>query len=107
MAEVQENIAKFDELGIKVIAGSVDNETEVGTIAAALNLTFPLVYGVQTSMIETLDAMTGVRQEKTYMQATEFILNPAGEVMASMYSSTQLGRMRPSEVLQFVKSRMG
>lgn len=107
MAEVQSHLSEFEELGIKVIAGSVDNETEAGTIAAAIGLTLPIIYNVQPGMIEDLGAFTGVRQEKTYLQATEFIVNPEGNVAASMYSTTQIGRMNPREVLQFIKSRMG
>lgn len=70
-------------------------------------LSFPVAYGIQDDSINKLGAFQGVRQEETYIQPAEFILNPDGVVMASMYSSTPLGRMNPKEVLQFLKSRVG
>jgi hypothetical protein len=54
---------------------------------------------------QTLGAWTGARQGMTILQPTEFVLNPAGEVMASLYATTQLGRMSPEAILQFVKAR--
>lgn len=89
-----------------MIAASVDDETGARKMAADQGLKFPVAYGIQPDLIEKLGAFTGVRQEKTYIQPTEFILNPAGEVVASMYSSTQLGRMNPRKILEFLKSRV-
>ena len=42
---------------------------------------------------------------RVILQPCEFVLNPAGEVMASLYATTQLGRMSPEEILRFVKVR--
>ena len=71
------------------------------------SLSFPVACGLDDEGIETLGAFAGIRQDKTYIQPAEFILNPEGEVAASMYSTTQLGRMKPAEVIQFLKSRVG
>lgn len=94
-------------MGVKVIAASADNESGARKMVSEQKLTFPVAYGVHAGVIEKLGAFQGVRQGETYVQPAEFILNPDGAVVASMYSSTQLGRMDPREVLQFLKSRMG
>jgi hypothetical protein len=41
----------------------------------------------------------------TILQPCEFVLNPAGEVMASLNATTQLGRINPEEILRFVQAR--
>ncbi len=53
-----------------------------------------------------LGGWIGERQGKRIMQPSEFVIRPNGEVAASMYATTQLGRMDPQEVLRFVKSRL-
>ena len=82
-------------MGVKVIVASTDNEDDARDMASEKRFTFPIAYGVQAELIEKLGAFQGVRQEKTYVHPTEFILNPDGNVMASMYSSTPLGRIEP------------
>ena len=94
-------------MGVKVFAASSDAESGARKIAADQKLEFPVGYGVQSDTIELLGAFSGERQGETYIQPTEFVTNPDGEIVASMYSSTQLGRMDPREVLQFLKSRVG
>lgn len=106
MAEVQSNLHLFDRMGVKVIAASADDEAGARKMAGEQKLTFPVAYGVQPLVAELTGAFSGVRQERTYIQPTEFVINPDGIIAASMYSSTQLGRMNPREILQFLKSRV-
>ena len=107
MAAVRENYALFRRIGVNVLAGSVDSEEDTQRIITEHGLSFPVAYGMALDQAATLGAFTGERLGNTYIQPTEFVLRPGGEVAASMYSSTQLGRMNPREVLQFLKSRMG
>ena len=94
-------------MGIKVTAASTDTEAGARKIAGEQKLTFPVAYGVTSENIEAVGAFSGIRQDEVIIQPAEFVLNPEGEVVASMYSSTQLGRMNSREVLQFLKSRVG
>jgi peroxiredoxin len=94
-------------MGIRVIAASVDNEAGARKISAENKLTLPVAYGLTVDQIKQIGAFTGDRESGTYNQPTEFVLRPGGEVAASMYSTMQLGRMKPREVLQFLKSRIG
>ena len=107
LARMQEQVSLFERMGVKVLAASVDGEAEIRKLIADNSLTFPVAYGVSAADIKTLQALTGERQGNTYIQPTEFILRPGGEIAASMYASTQLGRMDPREVLEFLKSRVG
>ena len=107
LARIQEQSALFERMGVKVLATSVDGEAEARKLIADHSLTFPVAYGVSAADIAALQAFTGERHGNTYIQPTEFILRPGGEIAASMYASTQLGRMDPREVLEFLKSRVG
>lgn len=107
MAELQESLSLFERLGVKVIAVSVDDEAGARKITAENKLTMPMGYGLSVEQIKLLGAFTGERDSGTYIQPTEFVLQPGGKVAASMYSTMQLGRMKPREVLQFLQSRMG
>lgn len=107
MAEVQSNLALFERMGVKVIAASADAEAGARKMTSDQELEFPVAYAVTPDVTELLGAFSGERQGETYIQPVEFVLNPDGEIVASMYASTQLGRMNPREILQFLKSRMG
>jgi len=104
VADAQKNIEALTEMGIKVYGASSDNaEGAQGSIDKGI--TFPIGFGMNVDDAQTLDAWTGARQGMTILQPCEFVLNPAGEVMASLYATTQLGRMSPEEILRFVSAR--
>lgn len=93
-------------MGVSVIAASSDDEAGARKMVSEQKLSFPVAYGVQSDVIKKIGAFEGTRQEKLYIQPSEFIINPEGEVVASMYATTQLGRMNPREILHFLKSRI-
>ena len=106
MAEVQAAIPQFRELGIRVVAANADGDMDTDHTASQHELSFPIAHSVGPEVVTALGAWTGVRQGRSYMQPAEFVLRPTGEVAASMYASTQLGRMDPQEILRFIKARM-
>ena len=106
MAEVQAALPQLNELGIKVVAANADGDTDTDHTASQHVLSFPVAHSVGPEVVKALDAWTGERQGRSYMQPAEFVLRPSGEVAASMYASTQLGRMDPQEILRFIKARM-
>jgi hypothetical protein len=55
---------------------------------------------------EKIGAWMGERQGKPMIQPCEFVLRPDGTVAASMYATTQLGRMNPEEIVRFVTARI-
>ena len=99
-------MSQFNELGIRVFAANADGDSDTDHTKTEHGLSYPVAHSVDEQIAKALDAFTGVRQGKFIMQATEFVLRPAGEVAASMYSTTQLGRMDAHDVLKFIKARM-
>ena len=97
---------ELSALGIAVIAGNTEGRAETEQTQHDHGLSFPVAQGVPASAIEKLGALTGVRRGVSHMQPCEFVLRPDGTVAASLYASTQLGRMDPHEVLRFVQSRI-
>ena len=103
---MEQSYSQFLELGIRVVAGNTEDIPETGATAHKHELSFPIAHSVDPELLKVLGGWTGERQGKPIMQPSEFIVRPNGEVAASMYATTQLGRMDPQEVLRFVRARM-
>ncbi len=106
LAAVQEQFKLFTRLGIKVVAASADSEEMVRKTISDEGYTFPVGFGVSPADTTAIGAVRGDRNDEAIIQPAEFILRPGGEVAASLYASTQLGRMSPREVVAFVKDRL-
>ena len=106
MAEVEQSYSQFRDLGIIVIAGNTEGAPETRATAHDHQLSFPVAHSVDPELAKTLGGWVGERQGERIMQPSEFVIRPNGEVAASMYATTQLGRMDPQEVLGFIKARM-
>ena len=106
MAEVERSYDQFLELGVRVIAGNTEGVPETGATAHDHQLSFPVAHSLNPELVKALGGWMGERRGKRIMQPLEFVIRLNGEVAASMYATTQLGRMDPQEVLRFVKSRM-
>jgi peroxiredoxin len=90
------------EAGIRVSALSVDSETDTAELIAKHGLTFPVGYGADAAAIAGLTGAF-VNPEPVYLQSTGFVLNPAGKVIVSVYSSGAIGRLVPEDVLGLVR----
>jgi peroxiredoxin len=88
-----------------VVAGNTEGDPETEHAAADHGLSFPVAHSVPLEAAAALGAWTGVRQEVEHLQPCEFILRPDGTVAASLYATTQLGRMNPAEIIRFVSAR--
>ncbi|MCH7970947.1 MAG: redoxin domain-containing protein [Chloroflexi bacterium] len=97
---------KFNELGIRIIAGNTEGDSGTSQTHADHDLSFPIAHSVSLEIAETLGAWTGVRKGVEVIQPCEFLLRPEGTVAASMYATTQLGRMLPEAIWHFVKNRI-
>jgi peroxiredoxin len=88
--------------GIRVIALSVDDKDTTAELVARHKLTFPVGYGADA---EAVAAATGafVNPDPVYLQSTGFVLDPAGKVIVSVYSSGAIGRLVPEDVTGLVK----
>ncbi len=106
MAEIESEYGLLKRLGVKVLAASVDDEAGAQKMAQENSLSFPVAFGMTASDIAALDTWTGDRESGPFCQPAEFVLRPGGEVIASIYATAQLGRMKPREVIEFIKARM-
>jgi peroxiredoxin len=90
------------DAGIKVAALSVDDEPTTAELIAKHGLTFPVGHSADAGAIA---ALTGafVNRDPVYLQSTGFVLDPAGQVVVSVYSSGAIGRLVPEDVIGLVR----
>ena len=90
------------DAGVRVVALSVDSETDTADLAARHGLTFPLGFGADAAAVSDLTGAF-VNSEPVYLQSTGFVLDPAGKVVVSVYSSGAIGRLVPDDVIGLVR----
>jgi peroxiredoxin len=90
------------DAGIRAAALSVDDEETTATLVAKHKLTFPVGYGADAPAVA---ALTGafVNPDPVYLQSTGFVIDPAGNVIVSVYSSGAIGRLVPDDVIGLVR----
>lgn len=90
------------ELGVKVVAVSVDDEGTTKETIANHGLEFPVGHSADAA---ALAEATGafVNDDPTYVQSTGFVLDPQGKVVVSVYSSGAIGRLVPEDVAGLVR----
>ena len=89
------------DAGIRVAALSVDDEQTTAELAARHGLGFPVGYGADARAVA---ALTGafVNPDPVFLQSTGFVLDPAGNVVVSVYSNGAIGRLAPEDVIGLV-----
>jgi peroxiredoxin len=94
-----ENLA---ETGIRVAALSVDDEPTTAELIAKHGLTFPVGHSADARAVADLTGAF-VNPDPVYLQSTGFVLDPAGNVVVSVYSSGAIGRLVPEDVIGLVR----
>jgi peroxiredoxin len=89
-------------LDVKVVALSADDEATTRELVAKHGLTFPVGHSAAAAAIA---AATGafLNEDRQYLQSTGFVLDPAGRVIVSVYSSGAIGRFVPEDVIGLVE----
>jgi peroxiredoxin len=90
------------ETGIKVAALSVDDEPTTTELIAKHGLTFPVGHSADAAAIADLTGAF-VNPDPVFLQSTGFVLDPAGKVVVSVYSSGAIGRLVPEDVIGLVR----
>jgi peroxiredoxin len=97
----------FPQLTIRTTDGqtltlSVDDKATAAALAEKHKLTFPVGYGADAKAVA---ALTGafVNPDPVYLQSAGFVLDPAGNVVVSVYSSGAIGRLVPDDVVGLVR----
>jgi len=93
-----ENKAELDNLGISVVAASIDTEDKSKEVADEVN--FPVGEGVSREIADALGSWWEDR--RSIIQPSEFILGPDNKVIASSYSDGPLGRMQADDMVKLV-----
>jgi peroxiredoxin len=88
--------------GVKVAALSVDDMETTAALIDKHKLTFPVGYGAAAPAIASLTGAF-VNPDPVYLQSTGFVLDPAGNVIVSVYSSGAIGRLVPDDVVGLVR----
>lgn len=92
----------FTQLGIKVVALSVDDEATSAALVDKRHLRFPVGHSADA---DTVAAATGayVNDEPRYLESTGFVLAPDGSIITAVYSSGAIGRLRADDVAGLVR----
>jgi peroxiredoxin len=98
----QRSAQALADAGVRVAALSVDDKATTAQLIDKHSLTFPVGYGADAPAVA---ALTGAfaNQDPAYLQSTGFVLDPAGNVVVSVYSSGAIGRLVPDDVLGLVR----
>jgi peroxiredoxin len=90
------------DVGVQVVALSVDDEATTADLVAKHGLTFPVGFGADARAVADLTGAF-VNPDPVYLQSTGFVLDPAGKVVVSVYSSGAIGRLVPDDVAGLVR----
>ena len=90
------------DLGIQVVALSVDDEATTAALVEKLGLTFPVGHSADARAVAELTGAF-VNAEPLHLQSTGFVLDPEGRVVVSVYSSGAIGRLVPEDVVGLVR----
>lgn len=90
------------ELGVRVVALSVDDDTTSSALVERLRLGFRVGFGAD---VDAIAAVTGAftNDDPKFLQSTGFVLDPGGKVVTAVYSSGAIGRLVPEDVIGFVR----
>lgn len=88
----------LDDLGVKVIAVSVDPEDKAKEVADEVS--FPVAFGATRADGDAVGAWWG--EPQNIIQPAEFVIGDDGKVVISSYSSGPIGRMDADEVVKLV-----
>jgi peroxiredoxin len=93
--------AKLNEIGIKVVALSVDSKADAAAFVEKHRIGFPVGFGADADKVA---AATGAYTNDSphYLQSTGFVLDPGGRVITAVYSSGAIGRLVADDVIGFV-----
>ena len=83
------------ELGVSIIAGSVDSEDKLSDISNDIG--FPVAWGMTRDMGNKVGAWWD--EERNFIQPSNFFITKSGKVLASSYASSPVGRMEPEDVM--------
>ena len=103
LASLQGASAQLAELGVKIVAFSVDDEATTAALAKKLGLTFTLGHSADPKAVAALTgAFVGDHAGHAILQPTAFLLSPDGKIMMESFASGPIGRFTGSDLARVV-----
>ncbi len=105
MADYQTWLPDLKQLGITVIAASVDTPEEARKTVDVQKLAYPVAHGLD---FQDISRRTGafIEHERKILQATGFLLKPDLTVQVATYSTGPIGRLTPNDVSSVVRAAL-
>lgn len=101
MADIQAHLGELKQLGVSVIALSVDPLDKARETAEQFHLEFTLAWGLQVPKdAETIGAWWD--DQRRIIQPSDFILDGSGRVLSATYSTGPIGRVKADDVLLYL-----
>ncbi len=98
----QRSLDRLAELGVTVAALSVDDEATTQDLITRHGLQFPVGHSADANAVAHATGAF-ISNDPVYLQSTGFVLDPAGRVVVSVYSSGAIGRLVPEDVLGLIR----
>jgi peroxiredoxin len=105
LAAYRERLPELTELGITVIAASVDPIGAVQAMAVANRFTFPLAFGLPDEDVAALVPEWCNDRRGHYTQPMEFLVAADGTIAGSLYASGGVGCMEVGSVIELILGR--
>ncbi|CAM3966605.1 peroxiredoxin family protein [Deinococcus marmoris] len=106
LSDFQKSLEQFAGINTKVVALSVDSQSEAQETVSKHGLTFPVAYGIDaqaTAASVGNYVSDGSDGKPPYSHATGFVLSPDGKVAVALYSSSAIGRLNAADTLGLIK----
>lgn len=105
MADFQTWLPELKQLGITVLAASVDGPGEARKTAETLKLAYPVAHSLD---YQAVSHSTGafIEHERKILHATGFLLRPDLRIHVACYSTGPIGRLTPNDVSALVRSAL-
>lgn len=102
MADYQTWLPDLKQLGVAVIAASVDAQDEARKTVDSQKLAFAVAYGLD---YRDISRRTGafIEHERKILHATGFLLKPDLTIHVAAYSTGPIGRLTPNDVTAVVR----
>lgn len=102
MADYQTWLPDLKQLGITVIAASVDAPEEARKTVDTQKLTYPVAHSLD---YQETSCRTGafIEHERKILHATGFVLKPDLKIQVASYSTGPIGRLTPNDVSSLVR----
>jgi peroxiredoxin len=105
LADFQEHYTRFMEKGIRIKAASVDPEGKAEEMVREHSLGFTVGWGLDPF---TVSSLTGAfyEEEKGFLHATGFVIDPEGRIVNAVYSTGPIGRLTAGDCLAKISFEM-